>query len=412
MSEGLPDGWAIKRLDEFCERVTDGTHDSPKRKPVGIRLITSKNLKDGKIDLSNTYFISLQDFIEIEKRSKVDIGDVIFGMIGTIGNPVIVRDLSTPFAIKNVALFKLGGDFNRASWIFYYLSSCEFKSRIDKSLTGNAQKFIGLGFLREFTIPEPPQNEIKKIAKILTSVDEVIEATESQINKLKDLKKGMMSELLTKGIGHTEFKDSAVGRIPMEWEIKVCSEVCKEIVVGIVIKPSQYYQETGIPALRSANVREVGLNLNDVKYISSEANNKLVKSRLNFGDILTVRTGYPGTSAVVTQNYVDCNCIDLVISRPLSIVNSYFYCYWINSDFGKKEILKLQGGLAQQHFNVGDMKKLAIALPSISEQKKIVSTLTSIDTNIEQKQTKLIQTKNLKKSLMADLLTGRVRVKP
>ena len=107
MSSVVPEGWEVKRLDEYCYRVTDGTHDSPKRTNEGVRLVTSKNLKRGKLDFSSAYFISHTDFAEIEKRSKVEAGDVLFGMIGTIGNPVIVKDLSTPFAIKNVALLSL-----------------------------------------------------------------------------------------------------------------------------------------------------------------------------------------------------------------------------------------------------------------------------------------------------------------
>ena len=165
----VPDGWEIKQLDKFCDKVTDGTHDSPKRKNSGIRLVTSKNLlASGKLDLSSAYYISEQDFVDIEKRSKVDVGDVIFGMIGTIGNPVVIYDLSVPFAIKNVALFKFSGDFDRARWVQYYLDSDEFKLHIERSQTGNAQRFVGLGFLRNTIIPAPPIEEITKIASILT----------------------------------------------------------------------------------------------------------------------------------------------------------------------------------------------------------------------------------------------------
>jgi type I restriction enzyme S subunit len=94
-----------------------------------------------------------------------------------------------------------------------------FRKEAESNMTGSAgQRRVQLDFLRSYKMAFPPPPEQQKIAAILTSVDEVSEKTEAQIGKLQDLKKGMMQELLTKGIGHTEFKDSPVGRIPKEWK--------------------------------------------------------------------------------------------------------------------------------------------------------------------------------------------------
>ena len=143
------------------------------------------------------YVLVEQDFVDIEKRSKVDVGDVIFGMIGTIGNPVVIYDLSVPFAIKNVALFKFSGDFDRARWVQYYLDSDEFKLHIERSQTGNAQRFVGLGFLRNTIIPAPPIEEITKIASILSSMDSHIEEKQRKLEQTQSLKKSLMQDLLT-----------------------------------------------------------------------------------------------------------------------------------------------------------------------------------------------------------------------
>ena len=185
-----------------------------------------------------------------------------------------------------------------------------------------------------------------------SSVDDVIEKTRDQIDKLKDLKTGMMQELLTNGIGNSAFKDPPVGRIPEGGEVCMASEVADEAMVGVVSKPTQYYVDSGVPALRSANVREGGLTMENLKYFSKESNDLLKKSKLRKGDLLTVRTGYPGTTAVVTEDFEGCNCIDVVITRPSERMNSDFFSLWVNSDNGKGQVLKAQGGLAQQHFNV------------------------------------------------------------
>ena len=124
MSEKIPKEWKWVKLGEVAD-VRDGTHDSPKEAIDGKYLITSKHIKNGKIDFSKAYKISLDDFEAINKRSKVDKYDILFSMIGTIGEMVIV-DFEPDFAIKNVGLFKTGNkDLSR--WIYYYLKSNDAK---------------------------------------------------------------------------------------------------------------------------------------------------------------------------------------------------------------------------------------------------------------------------------------------
>ena len=190
----------------------------------------------------------------------------------------------------------------------------------------------------------------------------------------------------------------------------MASEVADEVMVGVVIKPTQYYVDSGVPALRSANVREGGLTMENLKYFSKESNDLLKKSKLRKGDLLTVRTGYPGTTAVVTEDFEGCNCIDVVITRPSERMNSDFFSLWVNSDNGKGQVLKAQGGLAQQHFNVGDMKNLLVAVPPLEEQKSIFNIVDSVTKKVSIAEVRLEQVRRVKKALMQDLLTGKVRV--
>lgn len=181
MSENIqvPRGWEVKKLGEVCD-VRDGTHDSPKYVKNGIPLLTSKNIINGKLDFSNINFITEQDFININKRSKVDKGDILMAMIGTIGNPIIVNT-EEQFAIKNVALFKFYENKSFNKFVYYVLASNYYAKQINKTIKGGTQKFFALGDIRNAIIPVPPLEEQKKIAEILSLWDKAIEQTKELI---------------------------------------------------------------------------------------------------------------------------------------------------------------------------------------------------------------------------------------
>lgn len=168
----LPSDWKKVKLEEICD-VRDGTHESPKYVKNGYPLITSKNLTNGYIDLSEVNFISKEDFDNINKRSKVDKGDILMPMIGTVGNPVIV-DVEVNFAIKNVALIK----FNNKklvlnSYIKFLFDSPYFDYITSNVNRGGTQKFIALKDIRAIVIPLPPLETQKKIVEILEKAEEL-----------------------------------------------------------------------------------------------------------------------------------------------------------------------------------------------------------------------------------------------
>ncbi|KXT79839.1 Type I restriction-modification system, specificity subunit S [Streptococcus oralis] len=143
--------WEQRRLGEVKD-VRDGTHDSPKYIETGFPLITSKNLTSEGLDFSDISYISEDDYNKINERSKVEIGDIIFGMIGTIGNPVLVD--KDRFAIKNVALLKNNGSI-RNQFLIQILQSSIFEKYIRKENAGGTQKFLGLSQIRNFCLLVP-----------------------------------------------------------------------------------------------------------------------------------------------------------------------------------------------------------------------------------------------------------------
>ena len=180
--------YEIVRLGDVCD-VRDGTHDSPKYQQQGFPLITSKNIKDGYIDFTDSNLISEEDLEKINKRSKVDNGDIIMPMIGTIGNPIIVKK-DREFGIKNVALIKLKEHSNiENTYLKSILSSDYFFKHFEKQSSGSTQKFISLGFIRDLQIPLPPLSiqqeivvKIEQYEKIISGAKQVVENYKPQID--------------------------------------------------------------------------------------------------------------------------------------------------------------------------------------------------------------------------------------
>ena len=173
--------WRKYTAQEFCLNVTDGTHDSPKPTEVGHYLITSKHLQNNAIDFSSAYKISEEDYQKVIKRSAVVQHDILFSMIGTIGNIVRVKDLIIDYAVKNMAIFKMGSDELKSKWLYYWLKSSKAKEYISSRLAGSTQSYLTLETLRNFPVFAPSEKEMQKIVSILSSIDDKIELNR-QIN--------------------------------------------------------------------------------------------------------------------------------------------------------------------------------------------------------------------------------------
>lgn len=163
----IPESWKWCRLSDVID-VRDGTHDSPKYVPVGIPLVTSKNLVNGAIDYSNVKYITQEDADKINTRSMVDDNDILFAMIGSIGNPVLVKK-DREFCIKNMALFKRFSNteisMRYAYWFLFYA-----QYKLKKEASGGVQSFISLSRFREYLIPLPPVAEQNRIVAKLEEI--------------------------------------------------------------------------------------------------------------------------------------------------------------------------------------------------------------------------------------------------
>ena len=289
----------------------------------------------------------------------------------------------------------------------------EYLSTVAKnhvSYVGNPKLMNGI--FGEIELLLPPLPEQKKIAAILTSVDEVIEATQRQIDKLQDLKKATMNELLTKGIGHTEFKDSELGRIPKSWEVVALGAI-GDFSKGKGISKKETTSE-GVPCLRYAEIyTEYDFVIGTFKsFIRSETISTTKKLKTN--DIIFAGSGETVEDIGKSVAFVsDCDAYvggDSIVFSPNIQCNSVFLSYQLNDDLRRIQLRKLGQGSSVIHVYTSGIMQLNVSLPPLLEQNKIAEALLSYTRAIAAKKQKLAQTQSLKKALMQDLLTGKVRV--
>jgi type I restriction enzyme S subunit len=207
------------------------------------------------------------------------------------------------------------------------------------------------------------------------------------------------------------YKKTKIGWIPTDWELIKLEEVCHKIMVGIASSATHAYRENGIPLFRNQNIKEKGLDDSDLLFIDEKYEASHKNKRLKGGDILTVRTGYPGISCVVPDKYEGSQCFTSLITRPKKdLINSEWLSFYINSPVGKKLIISIEAGGAQKNVNSGSLQKILIPKITIEEQQKIASILSDWDTAIENTKILTEKLQLRKKGLIQQLLTGQTRL--
>ncbi|MCC5655029.1 restriction endonuclease subunit S [Nostoc sp. XA013] len=192
----IPEGWRVGKLGDLID-VRDGTHDSPKQSEKGFHLITSKHLKKEGIDFNSAYLISQADYIEINKRSKVETYDILLSMIGTVGLLYFVFDEDINFAIKNIGLFKTSKNIEYTEFIYLFLDSTYGKSYFKTRLAGTTQSYITLGSLREMPLIIPSSENIKKFKILVNPIFNKYYLNNKQIQTLTKTRDTLLPKLMS-----------------------------------------------------------------------------------------------------------------------------------------------------------------------------------------------------------------------
>lgn len=214
--------WKETIAKDFCISVTDGTHDSPKPQSYGHYLITSKHLKESGIDFESANRISEEDYLKVIARSKVDQYDILFSMIGTVGTIYREVNPNIDYAVKNMAIFKLGGDDIKSKWLFYWLKNKKAKEYIHERMSGSTQGYLTLDSIRKYPIVYPANcAKMERIVSILSSLDRKIELNNKINAQLEEMAQALFKYWF---VDFGPFKDGKfveceLGMIPEGWRV-------------------------------------------------------------------------------------------------------------------------------------------------------------------------------------------------
>lgn len=416
---GLPSDWEIKSIIELGNNKKNCVQTGPfgaqlhssDYKNVGIPLLLIRNITDEGLDTNDLPKISPED-AERLKRYSLQINDIVFSRVGRVGSCFLVTPSEEGWIISGQLLrIRLEEDNVDYKYLYYYLRSKNVQEYLKGTSVGSTRESINTTILEQLKVAFPPIDEQQKIAKILSTVDEKIEVIEEQIAQTTELKKGVMQRLLTKGIGHTQFKDSPLGEIPESWEVRNFTEVTSLITCGVAARP-EYVESGGIPFLSSKNVKENRIIWAGFNQITEEKHRELTKyNKPEKGDILYTRVGSFGDAAVIELEDEFSVFVSLTLIKPIrQVINSWFLSYLLNSEYYRNLAKSSTTGLGVQNLNVSAVRKFPIVVPDLEEQSRIAKILKTIDEKLNILECKKSENCVLKKGLMQQLLTGKLRV--
>lgn len=393
-----PDDWSWEVSGDVID-VRDGTHDTPKYLPEGVPLVTSKNLKPYGIDFGNVGFISEEDHVAISKRSRVDRGDILFAMIGTIGNPVVV-DNDREFSIKNIALFKCPKDRVDSRYCYRLLGSPLVKKQLDDASRGGTQKFVSLKVLRNLQIPLPPLVEQKRIAAILDAADALRAKRREALGQLDTLLHSTFLDM---------FGDPVTN--PMGWEMVTIANA--PLHIGDGNYSSKYpkasdFIDQGVPFIRANNISSNTVDGHDMKFISTEQHAELKKGHLRTGDVLITTRGDVGQVAIVPQEFDDANInAQLVLLRPKDPkILSTFLCHLLAASSMRQKIKSLETGVALKQLPIHNLRKVPLFLPPLDLQRRFAAIVESVERQKARMRTHLTELDTLFASLQSRAFNG------
>jgi type I restriction enzyme S subunit len=284
-------------------------------------------------------------------------------------------------------------------FLCYYLRQPRVVEMANAQATGANLPRISPRALGAFEIPLPPLAEQRRIADLLDRAEALRAQRRSSLAQLDTLTQAIFLDMFGDPVNN-----------PMNWSLVQLSQVCSRVTVGIVVKPASYYVDHGVPALRSLNIRPGKIQRDQLVFFTQGDNDgRLSKTRLVAGDVVLVRSGQPGTSAVVPAELDGANAIDILITTPIKeLVHADFLCAFFNSKGGRELVLSRQKGQIQKHLNVGDLSRAFIPLPPLNVQKQFANHLSRVHALIAESQRHLTELDALCASLQHRAFRGEL----
>ena len=396
--------WKLIRLDEFCDSVRDGTHDTPKPTEKGYPLVTSKAIRRGKVYLDECYLISQKDFDKINKRSLVERWDVLMTMIGTVGRLLLVKD-KPDYAIKNIALFKIGNEL-KAKWLYYYLKMSSVQNYFEMIANGTSQHFIGLGHMRKLKIPDVTVSSMK-ITSILSTYDSLIENNTKRIRFLEKMAENLYKEWFVRFRFPGHEKVEMENGLPKGWKIKRIKDYGR-IETGKTpsMQVPEYYGGKYL-FIKTPDMHG-GVFVCSTEETLSELGNKTQPKKLL--PPLSVMVSCIGSAGIVALNAKSAHTNQQINSIIPSDIANIEWLYFTCKDL--KSTIELFGatGATMTNLSKGKFEKLKVLEPPITLRSVFhekVSSMFKLILKLEYKNTLLARQRDL---LLPRLMSGKLEV--
>jgi len=423
----IPTGWQVGRLSNFyAVPARNGLYKSPQYYGRGVLMIHMPQMFRGlEIDISDAARVEVNP-TELE-RFELKPGDLVFARrslnLEGAGRCSLVPELPEPVTFESsIIRVRLYKEQLRSAFANYFLNS-EIGFRLRLPLIRQvAVSGVSSEDIASIPILVPPIPEQEGIIEIIGTVDKTIAHTSSLIAKLKQMKAGLLHDLLTRGldengelrdaIGHPEhFKDSPLGQIPKNWEVVPLTTLCHKITDGS--HQSVKTSDSGVPFLYVSCVRDGQILWEQAAKIPEQTYAEISKGREPVpGLILYTAVGSYGHAALVREKYQFSfqRHIAYILANSESVEPAYL-AMWLNSPQGRKYADKVALGNAQKTVTLGALASFPVLLPEIDEQRRITEILDTHETRIRTEEAYREKLKLQKQGLMHDLLTGKVRIK-
>ncbi|WP_338842322.1 restriction endonuclease subunit S [Clostridium perfringens] len=398
----IPNEWSVKKLKDIGYSVIGLTYspDDLVEKENGILVLRSSNIKNSRISYDDNKYVNKV----ISEKQIVKKDDILIcsrnGSKELIGKCAII-DEEAEGSSFGAFMTVFRSDYNK--YLFHVFNSYLFKRQIYNNIGATINQ-ITTDNLNNFKVIIPTNDEQEKISLILSTVDEQIDNTEKLIQKNQELKRGLMQQLLTKGIGHTEFKETELGEIPKEWKVQKFKDISK-VSQGLQIAIEERFREFKQGRLPYITIQYINDKSNsDNEYFIENYNENVVCYK---SDILMTRTG--NTGIVITNEYGVFHNNFFKVDFDRTKLNKDFLVYYLNTPFIQNLIIRYAGTTTIPDLKHNDFYKLPVLVPKIEEQKKIALILSAMDENIAKYKDKKEKLKILKNGLMQKLLSGEIR---
>ena len=420
-----PSEWSLTRVKyESYVKARVGWHGlkSDDFTDEGPYLVTGSDFKGPEIAWKDCYHCDEERY-EQDKYIQLKEGDLLITKDGTIGKVALVRNLDGKATLNSgVFVVRPLSDNYTSRFYFWLLQATVFTGFVDFNKTGSTILHLYQDTFVNFLYAMPSYIEQQKIANFLdhetAKIDTLIDKQQQLIKLLKEKRQAVISHAVTKGLNpNAPMRDSGVewlGEVPEHWIVKRLKHISPKVGVGLVINPSTYTRDEGVYFIFGGDVKEYYFDLSKTRRISSLDSDNLLPSRLNHRDLLSVRVGYPGITAVVPSELEGSNCASVIVIRR-GEYDSDWLCAAMNVWVGRQQVDLVSYGAAQKQFNVADAVEFIFPVPPESEQKAIAifvqSALNRFDALASKAEYQIELLQERRTALISAAVTGKIDVR-